>query len=432
MDPSTAFDFGKKHRKRALKSIAFGVSSTPRGKQLPAPIVAKSAKAAHIFDETGTRFIDYSLGYGPLVLGHSPSCVIDAVRQELDLGMRTASVHKGEAELGELIADTLPCAELSCLVSSGSEAVHLALRIARASTGKLPVIKFRGNYHGWFDNVHIANDVRNDGPATIGQDNCTAQNIKILDWGDSQEFLQHISSDYAAVILEPVAINGGCLFPPPGFLELVRQKTWELGVVLIFDEVITGYRLSLGGAQQNAGVTPDLAVIGKAMGSGMPIGAVAGSADIMEPVASGRMLHRGTFNGNPLSVAGAIACITHLRDHKDTLFVGIDNMARELEEYAIDCAKQSGVTASITRTGSALQIFLGTPKIKTLSDTAKVDKELTSKFTCELLKRNVQSLSRGLMYLSSAHTQTDIEATKQAMKGAFNSLSEEQMVCLEK
>jgi len=417
-----SFGFGRTYRERALKSIAFGVNSTPRGRQLPAPIVVKSAENAHIFDETGARFIDYSLGYGPLILGHTPRCVLDAMRRELDLGLRTASVHKGEAELGELIAETLPCAELSSFVSSGSEAVHLALRTARAATGRLPIIKFRGNYHGWFDNVHIANDTQNDGPATIGQDESTSQNITLLDWGDTNAFLNEISADYAAVILEPVAVNGGCLYPPEGFLEVVRQKTSDLGVVLIFDEVITGYRLSLGGAQQKLGVLPDMAVIGKAMGSGLPIGAVAGRAEIMEPIASGRLLHRGTFNGNPLSVAASIACISYLKNHQESLYENIDAMARELEIHALHCIEQSDVTASVTRTGSALQIFLGTQKIRNLSDTAKIDKSLTAKFASEMLQRNVQCIARGLMYLSDSHTAGDIETTKRAFEGAFASL----------
>jgi len=420
--PDPAFDYGKTYRERAVKSVAFGVSSTPRGRQKPAPIVIHKAEGAHVIDETGNRFIDYALGYGPLVLGHSPDCVLNALRAQLDLGMRTASVHKGEAELGELIADTLPCAELSSFVSSGSEAVHLALRTARAVTGKKPIIKFRGNYHGWLDNIHLATDVQNDGAGTIGQDDSASRSVTVLDWGDSDAFLNAISSDYAAVILEPVAVNGGCLYPPEGFLELVREKTKELGVILIFDEVITGYRLALGGAQQKVGVTPDLAVIGKAMGSGMPIGAIAGSAAVMEPIASGKMLHRGTFNGNPQSMAASIACISHLREHTATLYDEMDANALELEKHAIKCASQSGIEASITRTGSALQVFLGTTKIQTLSDTGKIDKELTAKFTSELLKRNVQSLSRGLIYLSSAHTQDDIETTKNAIAGAFDAV----------
>jgi len=418
----TAFEYGFAYRERARKSVAFGVSSTPRGRQLPAPIVIHSADKAHIVDQTGTRFIDYSLGYGPLILGHSPACVLNAVQKELNSGIRTASVHEGEAELGELIAETLPCAELSAFVSSGSEAIHLALRTARAVTGKLPIIKFRGNYHGWLDNIHIANDPQNDGPATIGQDNSAAVNIKILDWGDTDAFLREISSDYAAVILEPIAVNGGCLYPPQGFLEAVREKTRQLGVVLIFDEVITGYRVSLGGAQQKLGVTPDLAVIGKAMGSGFPIGAIAGSAEVMSPISSGKMLHRGTFNGNPISVAASIACIGYLKDHSETLYDDIDAMAKTLQDHANLCAKESNVTASITRTGSALQIFLGTSQIKTLADVSKIDRELTAKFTSELLKRNVQALPRGLMYLSNSHTDNDIELTRKAMQEAFASL----------
>jgi len=153
----TSFERASTYRSRALKTLAYGVSSTPRGTQLPAPIVAARAEGAHIWDIAGNRFVDFSVGYGPMILGHSPACVIDAVKVQLDLGLRTASVHEGEATLAELICDTLPCAEKCAFVSSGSEAVHLALRIARAKTGHQRVIKFRGNYHGWLDSVHAVN-----------------------------------------------------------------------------------------------------------------------------------------------------------------------------------------------------------------------------------------------------------------------------------
>jgi glutamate-1-semialdehyde 2,1-aminomutase len=418
----SAFDYGKTYRERALKTLGYGASSTPRGNQKPAPIVTKQGRNAHITDQTGVRFIDYALGYGPLILGHSPACIMDALTHELSLGLRTASIHEGEAELAELLCDTLPCAEISAFVNSGSEANHLALRIARAVTGRNQVIKFRGNYHGWLDSLSFGNDVSSDGPATLGQDTSAAQSLTLLDWGDAKALADAITTEHAAVILEPAAINGGCIAPPAGFLEEVRAITKSHGVILIFDEVITGFRLSLGGAQQTYGVTPDIAVIGKAMGAGVPISAVTGSAAAMEPLATGRLLHRGTFNGNPLCVAAAIACIKYLRNNKDWLYDQIDSMAEDLRSHLSQAAAEQGIALSASRVGSALQVFVNTPQVQSLADTALVDRKATAAFAEELLIRNVQIIPRGLMYLSAAHNDADIEETKSAMTAAISAV----------
>ncbi|WP_158970582.1 aspartate aminotransferase family protein [Chachezhania sediminis] len=407
------------YRARALKSVAFGVSSTPRGRQLPAPVVVDRAEGAHVWDISGSRFVDYALGYGPLILGHTPAPVLARVRAELDRGLRTATVHKGEAELGELIADTLPSAELSAFVSSGSEAIQLALRIARASTGRTKVVKFRGNYHGWFDNIQVAGTPGNDGADAIGQDPGAAASVVPMDWGDLAALEAELTTDFAAVILEPVAVNGGCFMPPEGFLQGVRDLTRKLGIVLIFDEVITGYRLDLGGAQRLAGVTPDLTVIGKAMGAGFPISAVAGTQAAMEPVSSGRLLHRGTFNGNPVSVGAACACIAHLRDNATTIYPGMDTQAADLAAHIRATADAADLPLSVARTGSALQIFMGLRELTGLSDLPRIDRDATMAFTGDLLVNGVQAISRGLMYLSAAHTDDDIAVTKDAFTRAI-------------
>lgn len=425
-DYAASFAQAAAYRARALKSLAYGVSSTPRGNQLPAPIVAARAEGAHLHDVAGNRFIDYAAGYGPLILGHSPACVIDAVRAELDNGLRTASVHMGEARLAELVCDTLPCAEQCAFVSSGTEAIQLALRIARAATGRTKVIKFRGNYHGWLDSVHAANSVSDDGPATIGQDPDALKSLTILDWGDIDGLRRHLGPDHAAVLLEPVAVNGGCFHPPEGFLQSLRELTQALGVALIFDEVITGYRLSLGGAQGLLGVTPDLAVIGKAMGGGLPIGAVAGSVAVMEPLSSGRLLHRGTFNGNPVSVGASVACVSHLAENAAEIYPRIDGMAAKLEDRLRRAAAEHGVTCAVNRAGSALQVALGLPEMATLADTARADFEATRQFAGLLLERGVQIIGRGLIYLTAAHDDADIAETAASIDGAFAELARRQ------
>jgi glutamate-1-semialdehyde 2,1-aminomutase len=345
--------------------------------------------------------------------------VLRAVRDALSAGLRTASVHRGEAELAELVAATLPSAELSAFVSTGSEAVHLALRLARAATGRLKVLKFRANYHGWLDSIQIAGQPGRDGPDTIGQDPAAAASVAVLDWGDIESVRRTLDRDFAAVILEPLAVNGGCFRPPPGFLRELRELTRSLGVVLIFDEVITGYRLGLGGAQALSGVTPDLSVIGKAMAAGLPIGAVAGSRAAMEPLASGRLFQRGTFNGNPVSVAAALACIGHLQAHAAAIYPRMEAQGAELEAHLRTAARAAGLALSVSRIGSALQVFLGLPQAETLADTARADRDATLDFTGALLLAGVQTLPRGLMYLSAAHTDADIAATKAAFDTAI-------------
>lgn len=407
-------------RGRALRSVAYGTSSTPRGNQRPAPLVAERARGAHVWDISGQRFIDYALGYGPLILGHSPAPVIEAVTEEMSRGLRTATIHRGEAILGELIAETLPSAELSAFVSSGSEAIQLALRIARALTGRMRIIRFRGNYHGWFDSVHSAGRPGDDGPDTLGQDPGALASSTLLDWGDLDGLRRAIGPDIAAVLLEPAAVNGGCFLPPDGFLEGVRALTTANGAAMIFDEVITGYRLGLGGAQGRFGVTPDLSVIGKAMGAGFPIGAVSGSAAAMEPVATGRLLHRGTFNGNPVSVAAAVACIRYLRDHAEQIYPRMDAQAADLAAFIAAEAGAQGLPLSVLRAGSAVQVFVGQQGVTTLADAARMDRAANAEYAGNLLAEGVQIINRGLMYLSSEHGADDIAQTKDAIARAIS------------
>lgn len=406
------------HLERARKTIGSGASSSPRASQLPAPLIVERAENAHIYDITGKRFIDYACGYGPLLLGHSPEPVLSAVRRELDLGLRTANMHRGEAEMGELISATLPCAEVTCPTNSGSEAAQIALRMARALTGRNKVLKFRGLYHGWIDSLHVSGSMGNDGPDSIGQDLGASESITSLDWGDTEAVRRTLDRDYAAVILEPTRVSGGCFAPPAGFLETLRELTSQLGIVLIFDEVVTGYRLGVGGAQEMLGVTPDLSIIGKAMAAGFPIGALTGTRAAMDPIVSGKLKHRGTFNGNPISVGATIATIKYLRDNAETLYPKLDAQGAVLQDFMKLEARKVGLPFSVSRIGSALQIYCGTDEVENLDDLRKVDFQATMEFCGELLLHGVQSLPRGVLYLNTALTDTDIADTKMAISAA--------------
>lgn len=409
------FTNSRQYRDYAVRHLANGVSSTPRTAQLPVPVAMDRARDAILTDVDGNDYIDYTMGYGPLILGHNPPEVVAALKAEIDKGFRTASVHPGEGRLAELIAETVPCGEISSFVSTGTEAVQLALRIARAATGRTRIIKFRANYHGWFDSVHVANAPGNDGPGSGGQDPKASENITVVDWGDAAALEKTISNEHAAVILEAAAINAGCFAPPEGFLQAVRDLTRKHGVVLIFDEVITGYRLALGGAQEMFGVTPDIAVLGKAIGAGMPISAVTGSRAVMEALVDGRVMHRGTFNGNPLSVSAAIACVERLQRDGAEIYPRMTAQAAAIQAHINAEAAVLDLDVCANGVGSAVQIFTGVRQMANIADLAKADRSRIVRLTEMLMMNGLMPLPRGLMYLSAAHTDGDIETTLHAL-----------------
>ena len=229
-------------------------------------------EGARIHDLDGNAYVDYALAFGPLVLGHSPAAVLSAVRTQLARGLGYGASHPLEAELGEALCRVVPSAELCIFGSTGSEAVHAAIRIARAATGRMRVVKFLGHYHGWLDSIYVGVPGQaGRAPATAGQDSQAAASVSVCPWNDLTELERELGEgDVAAVIMEPLNVNGGCVEPAPGYLEGVRELTRRKGVVLIFDEVITGFRLALGGAQEFYGVTPDLTVLGKGTRRGVP------------------------------------------------------------------------------------------------------------------------------------------------------------------
>lgn len=417
------FQASRAYRGRALRSLAFGVSSTARGLQLPVPVAIERADGIRLTDIDGNNYLDYALGYGPLILGHSRPEIREAMIRELDKGLRTACTHVGEARLAELLAECVPSAEVTTYANSGTEAIQLALRIARASTGRLKIAKFRANYHGWFDNIFVGARIGNDGPGTAGLDPAASQSVELLDWGDIEDVRRVLTTDFAAVIVEAAAINSGCFAPPPGFLEGLREITSRLGVVLIYDEVLTGFRLALGGAQEMFAVAPDISVLGKAMGAGVPISAVSGRRDVMEPICSGQVMFRGTFNGNPVSVAASTACIEILRAEGPELFPRMDRFAAELAGFANEEARRQGVAVCANQVGAALQLFAGTSAVRTVQELWTVDIPMTLALTSHMLRYGIHMVARGLMYLSSVHTQTDIEVTKAAIRSSLERLA---------
>jgi glutamate-1-semialdehyde 2,1-aminomutase len=410
-----AFAASAAYHRRASKVLPRGVSSSPRATQRPVPLAVATGEGAHITDLDGRLYVDYAMGYGPLILGHSPAVVVDALHREIERGLRVGGVTTMEAELAERIATLYPGVQMSSFVSTGTEACQLALRLARAVTGRLTVVKFRCHYHGWSDAIHVATDPANDGPATAGQDPDALHHVRVLDWGDASALDTLVASDVAAIIMEPAAINAGCFEPPAGYLAAVRDWTSRHGIVLIFDEVITGFRVALGGAQQKYGVQPDLTVLGKALGAGMPISAVSGRAELLQPIASGAVSQRGTYNGHPLSVAAAIACIDYLTTYADTVYPHMEAHAEAIAQ----CVRESPGNVAANRLGPCVQLFAGTRSVPSLADLKSVDREHTIELTGAMLERGVAALPRGMMYLSAAHTDDDIALTVAALRAAL-------------
>ncbi len=312
--------FGQSHSQyeRSRRTLAGGVASALRLLQLPWPITFERGAGAHLFDVDGNRYVDYVLAYGPMLLGHSPEPVLEAVRRQLDKGISYGASHRWEAEAAEAVCRTVPSAELVVFSNTGSEAAMIAIRVARAATGRRRVIKFLGHYHGWCDPLHVGVPGQSEAvPGTSGQEPPAVEALTVVRSNDIDALREALSDDVAAVILEPVPVNASCLEAAPGYLEEVRRLTHDAGVVLIFDEVITGYRVALGGAQERFGVTPDLTILGKALGAGFPISAVCGSVDVLGEIESGRMAHFGTFNLNPVSACAAAAAIGVLERDRD-------------------------------------------------------------------------------------------------------------------
>jgi glutamate-1-semialdehyde 2,1-aminomutase len=407
-----------------------------RSAQRPTPLVIDRAHGSRLWDVDGNSYVDYVLGFGPMLLGHSPKPVIDAVRRQLDRSLAIGAQHVGEAELAERLVESVPCAELVCLCTSGSEAVQAALRIARAATGRRQVVKFEGHYHGWLDPIAVATpgiptappDMRAPLPATPMTGGQAPHDVLVCRWNDAAELaalLQEHGPDVAAVIMEPVACNGGVLEPDRGYLKQARDLAHAVGALLIFDEVVTGFRLALGGAQERYGVTPDLATFGKAIGGGLPLAAVAGSAAVMEAVATGRVRHVGTFNGSPVSVAAGIAAVSTYQDLAPELYEGLEQRALTLADGLRNAATEAGVPLHVHQGGSLLQALVASSdRVSRYDEVCSADSEALALFAESLHAQGVMVLPRGWWFLSAAHTDADIEATIAAARRSLASLAE--------
>lgn len=412
---------------RAKKLIPGGVNSPVRAFS-PYPFFTKSAKGSKLIDVDGKQYIDYCLGYGPLILGHAHPKVIGAVKEQLDNGTLFGTPSEQEVELAELVCKLVPSAEMVRMVTTGAEATMSAIRVARGYTGRKKIVKFEGCYHGAHDCVLVkaGSGATTFGvPDSLGIPEETTRNTVVAPYNDAkslEEIVEKEKDELAAVILEPVLGNIGVVLPRAGFLESLREVTSRYEIVLIFDEVITGFRLALGGAQEYYGVTPDLTTMGKILGGGFPMAAYAGKEEIMRLIApSGKVYQAGTFNGNPVSVTAGLATLKILRDTIG-FYSEMEKKCEKIVKLLKGVCEDSGVDAQINHVGSMFQMFLTK---KPAYDYSSVKQADTSRFM-ELQRR---LLERGVFvppsqfetcFLSNQHSMSDIDKTIDAFRASMS------------
>ena len=404
---------------RACKFMPGGVNSPVRACRSVgvSPLFIRSAKGSKIYDDDGNEFIDYICSWGPNILGHAVQQITEAVKSACDSGLTFGACHRGEIELAELIQKHFPSMEMLRLVNSGTEAVMSAIRAARGFTGRDKIIKFEGCYHGHSDGLLakagsglMTHSIPSGAGVPAG---CTADTLlaRYNDEASVEKLFGEYGGKIAALIVEPCAANMGVVPPKPGFLKFLREITEKYGALLIFDEVITGFRLSDGGAQKYYGVTPDLTTLGKIVGGGMPLAVYGGKREIMECVAPlGSVYQAGTLSGNPCAVAAGIAQLKLIESTPD-LYARIDSSAEKLHAAMLE----AGLNAN--RCGSLLTVFF-TDRQVTDYDTARAcDTGKFAEYWRNMLANGIYAAPSQFeaMFVSYAHSDEDIERTIQAI-----------------
>ncbi len=422
------FQRSKQLYERSKESLAAGVASNLRLAMKPVPIFVKHAKGAKVVDVDEHHYVDYIMAYGPQILGHAHDHFIKKISEQAKSGQAFGAQHHGEIELAEKLTKYIPCGELVCLNSSGSEAVHTAVRLARAYTKRNKIVRFEGHYHGWLDTIFT--DGTEEGrskPGTMGQDPYALENMIQIPWNDEEKLedvFQTYAGEIACVLTEPIMCNSGCLLPKNGYMEKMRALTEKHGALLIFDEVITGFRLGLEGAQGYLGITPDLATFGKAIAGGMPLSAVAGKKEIMDYISRSEVFHMGTMNGNALCTAGALATLDILEEDDGSCYKKMNALSAQLTAEMKKEAEQVGVPLVINNIGSVFHtMIIDEEEVQTFAQYEKRDAKRFAKLAEFLLLEGVMVRPSGLWYLSTAHTEEDIENTIHAFKRALTKLA---------
>ena len=416
----------------AAKTIAGGVNSNFRIGMAGGPLVFARGDGPYLIDADGNRLIDYYCGMGAMILGHTPKAVAQAVKDQVDKGILYAGQSENEFEAAKILCDRIPSAQRIRFGSSGSEVAQAAFRLARAATGKRVIVKFEGHYHGWFDNILWSTAPAQNAagpedapvlvPGSVGQDAMDATGLDVVGWNNLERLEARLAKgDVAGVIMEPAMCNQGAIEPSAGYLQGALAACRRHGALLIFDEVITGFRLDRSGAQARFGVTPDLSIFAKAMANGFPVAAIVGRADLLDMFVKGGVLHGGTFNAQPVTMAAMVAVQQALTPGG---YEAASRRGVRLREGIRGILEDAGVKAQVT--GFELMFHVGfglDAPARNYRDLLKSDKALYVKFCHALLKRGVRALERGAWFVSFEHKDDVIDATLDAVHGAAKDLS---------
>jgi glutamate-1-semialdehyde 2,1-aminomutase len=416
---------------RAVTVMPGGVNSPVRAFKAVGgnPVFIDRAEGSRIYDADGNNYIDYVSSWGPLILGHNNSAILEAVLRTAKNGMSFGAPTEAEVKLAEKIISFTPNVEMIRMVNSGTEAVMSALRLARAYTGRKKVIKFEGCYHGHTDSMLVkagSGALTTGEPDSLGVSGAVASDTLIASYNDLttvEELLQ--KNDTACVIVEPVAANMGVVLPKEGFLRGLKELCETYGALLVFDEVITGFRLGKGGAQEYYGVACDLVTYGKIIGGGLPVGAYGGRKEIMKLVSpSGPVYQAGTLSGNPVAMAAGLTQLEILE--KQDVYAHINCLGEKLSAGLKEIVRNKGVKACVNNIGSLVCLFFGIEKAENYQSVKKADTALYALYFHELLKKGIYIAPSQFeaMFISYAHTQKDIDETLNKAEQAINNLAQ--------
>ncbi len=415
----------------AISLLPGGVNSPVRAFKAVGgdPISLVRGRGSRVWDADGREYIDFLASWGPLILGHTHPRVVERIKKEAEKGLTYGLTNPAEIELARLVVESVPSVEKVRFVSSGTEATMSAIRLARGYTGRKYIVKFEGCYHGHYDSLLVSagSGVATFGiPGTPGIPEEIAKLTIVIPYNDVhslKETFEKYGNDIACVIVEPVAGNMGVVIPDMEFLRELREVTRNYGALLIFDEVITGFRLSIGGAQEVFDINPDITCLGKILGGGMPVGAYGGKREIMSQIApEGPVYQAGTLSGNPLGMVAGAETITILKEENP--YTDLEIKMKRLAEGVSDILKEKGIPHTINRIGSMMTVFFTDKKVRNFEDAKTADTELFGKFFRNLLNKGVliPPSQFEAWFISTAHTDEDIEEALGRIKSAVEAL----------
>ena len=426
----------KKKFKEAKKYLAGGVSSHFRMIYHPVPLTYKKAKGSKLTDIDNNTYIDYALAAGPVVLGHAPKEVLKAVKNSLTKGQLYYGQHEIEIELAKQITKIIPSADRVRFASSGSEAVHAAIRLSRGYTNKKIILKFHGQYHGWFDNQLVSinplnkqNKSQNSygtNMESMGQIPSSAEDIVSIPWNDINIFKKTIrkyKKDLAAIIMEPIMCNTCVILPKKNYLEDIRKICTQNKIILIFDEVITGFRIKLGGAQEYLNVKPDLSIFAKGIASGFSLSCLVGEKKIMDYLAMNKVIHGGTYNSSVINTVAALKTIEIIKKKQISFFKKLNIMRTTLTNAFLKISHKKNISINIQGVGSVFHLsFTKKISVNNHKDYLETDLITLQKFIRLMQDNKIRITGRGTWFLSFAHTKEDIKNTIKAFEKSLDKL----------